>query len=311
MNNSNVLQAAREMAATVMNFARYPAVAVYMIQVYETFICFGDEHLHIHKARWTSVKAAYFICRYVPLFCFPILLWKWLVNHPQSVCDNASAISIMMVIFYLPPPVVMILRTYAFTRRNRYILALLLTCYAAYVAILFWLATTKYKLITEFHKLLGKAGCFTGNKSPPSGRSFNRVDAYPSLIIVICSLLFDLLMTSIMLGHFIRYRDKVGSFGKAFVRQGLVVFIIVSTLHLVLMVVYLSPNHKYHSLGQAALIIPNVMACRLILMLKRQANPTVSEGNRLHSELVQDAIRELESMEDDGDADHQPIESWH
>jgi len=297
------------------NTARYATVASYTIQVYETILCFQDEYLYIHKARWTSVKVAYFFCRYIPLFYFPVVLWAWVLDHPLSVCRKvALPLNIVLNVLALCPPAVIFIRTYAFTGRNRLVFALLFTCYAGLVALYFAVSTTKFTHLEDgMHRMFGESGCFVGNNEV----SPNILDKSPQAVLTIASLIFDLLMTAIVIVHCFRFRTTFGPLGKAFIVQGLAVFIIISAVHLAVSIIYLSPARadKWYGLGVTTLILPNILACRLILALRRQVNPTATDDRRKASEGVRSAIRNLEiggsSVVDDEDSEgDKPIEHW-
>ena len=60
---------------------------------------------------------------------------------------------------------VMFMRTYAFTERYRLVLAVLLTCYAALMAVEIYCFAVKVIVPEEIFELLGKTGCFYDSSS--------------------------------------------------------------------------------------------------------------------------------------------------
>lgn len=53
------------------------------------------------------------------------------------------------------------MRTYAFTERNRLVLAILLTCYAALFAVEIYCFAVEVVVPVEIFQFLGKTGCFS------------------------------------------------------------------------------------------------------------------------------------------------------
>lgn len=50
-----------------------------------------DEYvvLQVHRAkRWSSIKAAYLLCRYYPLIVCPVIMWAYLGNYTATSCER-------------------------------------------------------------------------------------------------------------------------------------------------------------------------------------------------------------------------------
>jgi len=248
-----------------MQFARYATVATYAFQVYEWLICFSDEYLYVHKARWTSVKIAYLTCRYYPLIIMAMFLWAWIGNHPASVCrEVVKPLYILLPFCITFAQVVFIIRTYAFTGRNKFILAFLVASWMPILGTLLWILITEYRFIPEL-ELFGDGPCFADNKTNPKF-STNAASALATFI-------FESLMTAIVVVHCIRFRTMRIPFAKLFVEQGLTTYVIMASLHLFMALVLFTPYEGLVILhGPASAII----ACRLILMFRRRTDPTLT-----------------------------------
>jgi len=121
-------------------------------------------------------------------------------------------------------------------------------------------------------------------------------------------------MTAIVFIHCIRHRTTWGPLGQAFLRQGLVAYVMVSSLDLIGAVVLLMPDKQKN--GIAVLRTPTncVIACRLILMFRRRADPTATTQLQNESKNAQDQIDQLAAeqyLADDSSSDRKgPIEGW-
>jgi len=291
-------------AAVSVQFARQIAVAAYALQVYEWLICFSDEYLYVHKARWTSLKLAYLLCRYFPLFFFPAYIWLYVGNHPLSVCAKVLCpLHIFHAFFPLFAQPVIMIRTYAFTGRNKFILAFLVACWIAIVGCILWIESKAKKPLVELHLLFGDTACF------PSGGDKMRI---PLALYHLGVFFFDFLMTAIVFIHCIRFRTLWGPLGKAFVVQGLIAFVAMSALNLAIAVMFFNPVRTWQGLSICGGIASDIIACRLILTLRRRGDPAATTQVRNDSQLIQDALGRLSAAENIAvDADrNQPIEGW-
>jgi len=294
-----------------IQLARYICVAAYTIQVYEWLICFSDEYLYVHKARWSSVKFAYLFCRYYPLIFFAVIVWAWVGNHPISLCTKVvPAILAILPLFNLSAQPVFIIRTYAFTGRNKFLLAFLLTCWLVQLGCRLWIQNTKWTFIRELQMMFGVTGCFI---TEDLGGQYNPQTSKPDASMTLTLFLFDSLMTVIVFVHCIRFRTLWGPLGKSFVVQTVMAYVMLSTLNLALLIVLFEPEYKYDSIGIFPGPTADLIACRLILMLRRRADLNATTQIQRQSQLDQDAIDRLEAMEDVDDEKldpNQPIEHW-
>jgi len=281
-----------------IQFARYVVLAAYTVHVYEWLICFVDEYLYIHKARWTSVKVAYLICRYFPLFVFPVHLWAWMGDHTVSVCAKVvKPLFPMLALFPSFAQAVFVIRTYAFTGRRKVILAFLAACWTALLITILWIYITKFTLIDDWLNLVGPSGCFAADESASTHVAFSHPTLQANAVYLICSFIFELLMTAMVFIHCIRYRSMRGRLGKSFVVHGLMAFVVLSALNLATAIAFLSPEPRDDTMNIMNVLGSDLIACRLILMLRRQVNPTATTEDRKRSRLVRDAFGRLEVME--------------
>jgi len=282
--------------------ARYSTIAVHVIQVYDWLLCLSDEYLASHKARWTSVKVAYLFCRYYPLFIVPINIWGWVGNHPLSVCIKVWRQPIILLsVCPMLAQGVFLIRTYAFAGRNKFILAFLFACWTALLVTVLRIPFANYIFFDEWHILFGDGGCFWTHEA------FNA-----HALFYLFTFLFDSLMTAIVLVQCIRFRGMRGQVGKVFVQQGLIAYLVLSAMNLTTAIGFFGPDRRFDSLAVVQTVTSNVIACRLILMLKRQADPT---QQRAYSEsirypVIQEEVTQSTLIDDASSHHNQPIEHW-
>jgi len=300
-------------------FCSYVTVAAYAIQVYDWLICFNDERLYVHKARWTTVKISFLICRYLPLFLWPFYIWGWALPHHVSVCAKVvQPLYVLLVFPTMAAQVVLIIRTYAFAGHNKLIFILLAAIWIAMFGAQLWKQITRWSVVHEWQDLIGDFPCFAWDRRTTA----SGVGVYSRHIHAMFKLytfLFDTLMMAIVFIRCVRFRTIWGPLAKVFVAQGLIAYVMMSALHLATTVILFNPHSRlYDGICFLPPVLGCVIACRLILMLRRRTDPNTTTEARNQSKALQDAIVQLElaglknanSDSDDTESDPQPIEHW-
>ncbi|KAJ8515366.1 hypothetical protein ONZ45_g7200 [Pleurotus djamor] len=286
-------------ASYALTIGQYSTVAVYAVQVYEWLLNLSEEVELIHQAHWSSMKIAYMICRYVPLLTCPVYLWAWLRDHPPELCAKVvHPLYGFLTCYQLSAQGVMLIRTYAFTGRKLSVLLMLLACYLAVMGTEIWLFSSRFVFPEELYVAFGTSGCFANDAGAQSGSLFDphRV-AIQSGCVLLGIFLLDVIMTATIIVHCIRIRSTQGALGKAFLAQGLVAFLVMSAVNLPSAVLYLRGDRLYNGLGLPYLFLSDVMACRLILLLRRKVTPTESDLLDEQSRIVREALAVDESAE--------------
>ncbi|KAG6909796.1 hypothetical protein DXG01_015289 [Tephrocybe rancida] len=286
-------------AVLIIQEARYAIVAVYSLQVYEWFVTLDKEIdlvsanetrqryelvltaiNQIHKARWTSVKVTYLLCRYYTLFLWPIVMaaycraWSWnFCNRwgppvhvlfmpcqlfPQGkpgeerheTCTNPARSSFKR-------SAVMLMRAYAFSGRDKRILALLLTCYAGLCAVDIWSFCTHISTLPEILFLaLGGTGCY-----PYYGVGYMGFRIGYSML---AATLMDLISLIIVLMHCSRNANREVSLARYFVNQGLVSFGLVIAVNIIAATFFFNQKSPHNGLGLPfIMVVSNLIACRV------------------------------------------------
>ncbi|KAJ7272645.1 hypothetical protein B0H12DRAFT_1091427 [Mycena haematopus] len=258
----------------------------------------------IYPSRWNSIKVAYLLCRYYQLLVWPLVVYAYGKDHTAQTCSKLTQIVTSLLLpMQLFAPGVMLMRAYAFAGRKIEILVLLLVFYAALVGTDIWFfCFSGYPLSNIAFEFLGGTGCF-----PDYSRSN---DSERLVIAMSASLVMDLISLSIIILYCVRIHSTRGSLGRLFISQGLSSFAVVLLVHGIALGLYFSPQTYYNGIGLPyILVISNLMACRLILDLRRKALPTETEILRQHSFLVDQAFEgsDLWVIEEDS-ARHPHIE---
>ncbi|KAK7464657.1 hypothetical protein VKT23_003901 [Stygiomarasmius scandens] len=307
------LESVLAVGGSIIASARYSSLAVYVLCVYDWVLSIAEEYELIWKAPFTTMKTAYLVCRYYPLLLFPVYLWLWLNNHTEEFCERVvHPIYGTIAIFPLSAQAVILMRAYAFTGRERRMLYILCLCYLVLAGAEIWLFGKWFILEVGAFQLFGKSGCYA-NDGGAVELDFNFGSATASCVVFVLQIprvsikltdgsflqftafLMDVLMMAIVFMHCLRNRSFEGALGKFFVLQGFAAFIVMSALNLSASITYAQRARQYDGVVMPfMLMIPDVLACRLILSLRRRVSPTETFFLKEQSRLVRGALGALE-----------------
>ncbi|KAJ7065263.1 hypothetical protein C8F01DRAFT_737094 [Mycena amicta] len=264
-----------------INISRAAVIAVYPIIIYEWLDGLPAEVDLIYPSSWTSIKIAYFLCRYYQLVIWPLVLFAYLPNHQAHICHSLTHITTTVLLpLQLFGPAVMLMRAYAFAGRRQSVLALLLLLYMGLVCVNVWFFCINVPSLPDIvFVVLRGTGCFPDYSTRQSGIRLTTALGASSLM--------DFLSLAVIAIYCLRTHSTRGSLGRAFIRQGLGAFVFMLVIHALALGTYFSPQTHQNGVGLPyALTLSNIVACRLILDLRRKALPTETEILRRHSRLV-------------------------
>ncbi|KAF9038630.1 hypothetical protein BJ165DRAFT_1531690 [Panaeolus papilionaceus] len=225
--------------------ARYAIAAMYALQLYEWISGASQEYRlvrenqvqkfaswvlthvsKIHRARWTSIKILYLLCRYYPLVLWPIVMWAYIGNHDADTCYKvAHPVHALLAPCQFFSQAVMMMRAYAFSGRSKKILALLGFCYLCLLATDIWVFCTQVEEPPPiFYLIQGGSGCF-----PNYGEGFMALRIGYSMLAAI---LMDLVSLVVVVIKCQRSRRRDVSLASYFVNQGLSAFIFVALVNI-------------------------------------------------------------------------------
>ncbi|KAH6915795.1 hypothetical protein BKA70DRAFT_1556378 [Coprinopsis sp. MPI-PUGE-AT-0042] len=289
-------------AATSIREARYAMAAMYGLQLHELILSMGKEIRLIHRSRWTSVKLAYLLCRYYVLLLWPVILWSYLPAHSFELCQRSTkAINIVLAPCQVFPQAVMAMRAFAFSGRDKRALTVLGLSFTALVITEIWAWCLRVDLLPEvFYVVLrgtDLTGCFPNWGGPVMGVRIG--------ISMLGAVLMDMISLVVVLFFCKKKSDTRGSsLGRYFVNQGLWAFVSVTVVNAVAAIMFFRPPSFSIGIGlPLALVVPNIVACRVILQLRRRVVPSDTEIERLHSYIVHRAFsseaQDLWTMDDE------------
>ncbi|KAI0304466.1 hypothetical protein B0F90DRAFT_1258583 [Multifurca ochricompacta] len=291
-------------ALNALRVGRYSIVAAYTVLFYDWIISLDKEVALIYPAPWNAVKGAYLFCRYYPLAIAPFHFWGFLADHDQGVCQSHyHALYACIMPAMLSAQFILMLRSYAFTGRKKIILAILSASFFGLSGYVVWVLGKQ---------LNQRSGCFA-TSNQPTHDSVLEVGAYHLGIISVLTALFDCMNVFIVVQHCIQERSTLGPLGQSFLKQGVLVYVIMTILNTLTIGTYFTSHLLHQGLGSwfayilpSALVmlsasLPRVFAdltdhdlalqsCRLVLMLRRKASPTETELCIQYSHMVDEAL---------------------
>ncbi|KAH8984453.1 hypothetical protein EDB92DRAFT_1488351 [Lactarius akahatsu] len=293
----------------ILNFGRYSLVAAYVVCFYDWIILLDQEVAFIYPAPWNVVKAAYLFCRYYPLVVAPFQFWGLVGDHEQRVCEAYYRVLFASTVpTILSAQFIMMLRTHAFSGRNKVVLAVLSIIILGLFSVIIWVVC-KHLILSPLFIVVKRTSCFPISDQPNfvlvqgagavQGASLVQTLAqtpfayyYHLGMISILIAFFDGLNMFILFRHCIRERGTFGPIGQNFLRQGVPVYVITTLLNMMTIGTTYSSRllHEAKVVPWFAYILPSALSCRLVLMLRRKASPTETELRIEYSHMVNEAL---------------------
>ncbi|KAH8992539.1 hypothetical protein EDB86DRAFT_1479264 [Lactarius hatsudake] len=286
---------------------RYSMIAAYVVCFYDWVISLDQEVALIYPAPWNAVKAAYIFCRYYPMAIAPFHLWGLVGNHEESVCESYYHVLYACAMpTLLSAQFILMLRTYAFSGRKTRILVVLSIAYLGLTGVIIWVLCKELTLAPLFF-LIKRNACFAISDEPNiavliastlRGKILPAPIAYHVGMISVFSAVFDCLNILIVLWHWVRGRNTFGPLGKSFLKQGMLVYVIMIALNTLAICSFLSSYLVRNGLAASAVfayVLPSALACRCfvflrVLMLRRKASPTETTLRLEYSHMIDDAL---------------------
>ncbi|KAH9053978.1 hypothetical protein EDB83DRAFT_2521574 [Lactarius deliciosus] len=149
-----------------LNIGRYSLVSAYVVCFYDWIISLDQEVAFIYPAPWNVVKAAYLFCRYYPLAVAPFHFWGLFADHEQRVCESYYRVLFACTVpTILSAQFIMMLRTYAFSGRNKIVLAVLSITILGLFGAIIWVIG-EHLTLSLFFIVVKRTGCFPISDQP-------------------------------------------------------------------------------------------------------------------------------------------------
>ncbi|KAF9563574.1 hypothetical protein CPC08DRAFT_705888 [Agrocybe pediades] len=266
--------------------ARYAMAAMLCLQLYEWLSGIEEEIRLIHRAAWTSIKSLYLLCRYYPLLLWGVVMWAYVGDHTFEACSRVvHPIHALLGPCQFFSQAVMLMRAFAFCGRDKRVLVLLGSCYTCLLVLDIWVFCTKVDVLPkELYVVINGVGCF-----PNYGAGFMALRIGYSMLAAI---LMDLLSLVVIVVHCVRSKwDRDVSLARYFVHQGFIAFAFITLVNIATAISFFKPPRYHTGLGlPLILVVSNVVACRIILQLRKQVTPSDAEISRRNSSIVRRAM---------------------
>ncbi|KAJ7724265.1 hypothetical protein B0H16DRAFT_1786271 [Mycena metata] len=221
--------------------------AMYAVVVWDWLISLPREWRFVWKTHWTPVKMAYLFCRQVALVSrstrthsrraphsywviavVPYLLYSFVMDHSLEVCQKIYKILVALALWnQVGSESVLLIRTYAFSNRNVYILWFLICAISGVVAYQLYVDTTQMDLLPFVKPPFDRGPCFPMSK-PHSAHLLG---------FFIAPLLFDTIVTLMTIWKAFTIRRRNGGPNsrliQTFLREGVFYYILISIANLI------------------------------------------------------------------------------
>ncbi|KAN0135314.1 hypothetical protein V8E53_006879 [Lactarius tabidus] len=254
-------------------------------------VCFYDWITSfIYPAPWNAVKCAYLFCRYYPLATVPFHIWGFLGNHNHHVCKSyyhalyACAIpTLLFTLLSALSSVILMLRTYAFSGRKKWVLAVLSIVLLSFVIVTIWVMSKELSLTLMF-LTVNRTGCFAVSDLQPASNNGGAKAAQSTFNyrLGILATLFDGINMFIMVRRCIQERGTLGSLSQRFVKQGILVYAVMTVLNALTLGTFFSSGVLQDVKGLGPWLA--------VLMLRRAASPTETDPRTENSHIINEAF---------------------
>ncbi|KAH9171738.1 hypothetical protein EDB89DRAFT_2243293 [Lactarius sanguifluus] len=281
--------------------ARYTLTSAYVVCFYDWVISLEEEVVFVFFAPWNTVKAAYLFCRYYPLAVAPFHFWGFLGDHEQHVCESYfHALSACTIPPIFAAQFLLMLRTYAFSGRKKGILAILSITLSALVGYMIWVSW-KQIILSPLFLFVERTSCL-GITDLPTIKIAQVANGTPEISSVqlpfayhlgALTSLFDGLNMFVMIWHCYHERRTLGSLAQSILKQGVFIYFFMTILNMLTFGTFFSSRVLYQARAVGpffAYIVPSVLSCRLVLMLRRTASPTETQLRSRYSHIVDEAL---------------------
>ncbi|KAH9172041.1 hypothetical protein EDB89DRAFT_1012760 [Lactarius sanguifluus] len=252
---------------------RYSMIAAYVVCFYDWVISLDQEVALIYPASWNGVKAAYLFCRYYPMAIAPFHLWGLVGNHEKRVCESYYHVLYACAMpTLLSAQFILMLRTYAFSGRKTRVLVALSITYLGLAGVIIWVVSKELSLAPLF-LFTKRNACFAISDKPNvavvvastlQGNVVRAPIAYHVGMISVLATFFDCLNMLVVLWHWVRGRDSFGPLGKSFLKQGMLVYVVMTALNALSLLAVFSSNLVSHGLA-ASTLIAHIMPSALVI----------------------------------------------
>ncbi|KAH6918759.1 hypothetical protein BKA70DRAFT_1136985 [Coprinopsis sp. MPI-PUGE-AT-0042] len=257
------------------------ASAMLAVAVWDWMTCLQAEWYCIWKKEWSLTKGLYLWTRYYGIVCFSLNLWVWNSNSSQEECKSLYYIPAATCMWAtLGSEAILAVRTCAFLGKKRWLCILLGGLLAGETAFFLYVAIDGVGQIPilPFSDADGviRGPCFTSDK--PGQHVVSGFWLAPVAFDLICTFLTAAKALTL-------HRDVSRSpIVRIFIREGVFYFLAVAGVNVLNAAFMFQKNRNIQTINCfLALVLSQVLCCRLVLNLKGARNGLVYNSGGAHS----------------------------
>ncbi|KAF9035271.1 hypothetical protein BJ165DRAFT_1409636 [Panaeolus papilionaceus] len=260
--------------AWMVQFNRYASVVT--ILFYDYLIQFSEEYKFVYRSRWTSIKVAYLFCRYFPLISWSIITFSYVLDHDVSNCRGLVIFQhLAYVILHFCPQFVLMIRAWAFSGQTKGVFVLLSLSLVAYLGIELWAYCSDMRVNRLVFQVFERTGCF--RRYDFSKRKFGT-----------SSIFLDITAGAVMTFYWWKTAPSPEGnvwqhlltlkFNLTVATKGVVFFGFMLLSNISSTLLLMNSFKGFDGIPfMTTLLIPNMLACRFILQLRKTAAPNQIE----------------------------------
>ncbi|KAH9896110.1 hypothetical protein C8Q73DRAFT_745207 [Cubamyces lactineus] len=242
--------------------------AMMAVAVWDWLVCLKVEYDVIWKARWRPIKMLYLWIRYYGLIAYGLNLWLFNANFTAEQCKSLHYIIAATCMWVtLGSEAILAMRTYAFLGCKRWTAVMLSVMLLGECAFLLYVA------IAGVHQTILPVvtrGPCTASDAPGK----HVVSGY-----WLAPVAFDLFCTFLTLWKVFTLQTWGSRLVKLFVSEGLFYFFLVAGVNVLNAIFMFQSNANIQNINCfLALVLTQVLCCRLVLNLRAQAQTSLHSG---------------------------------
>ncbi|KAK2459830.1 hypothetical protein APHAL10511_008151 [Amanita phalloides] len=265
------------------------AVGLYALSLYEFLLLLNDECRLIYKSQWNVIKAIYMTSRFMTLVSWPIIIFILVTDVDGNKCSAwYCAQSMIYVIMQNLPYCFLLMRTWVFSGRKRLLAWLLSIGFLTYFAASIWSNVAFIRLGTPRYR----QHCSTHLAAARREVGF----------VVYGAIGLDIIAAAVVIYYYVRDPHIRGDLGNLCFIQAITYLFIMLIINVFTTYTNVFQPKKRSATHTMALMVPNLLACRFILGLRREVNPTTTQLSDRLSVVVNEGIENIVWKEADVEA---------
>ncbi|KAF8734662.1 hypothetical protein AX14_003173 [Amanita brunnescens Koide BX004] len=294
------MSGAQDGGSAIENASR-TAVGLYALSIYEFLLVLDDERrlvreIHtcatrrpsrgslsfpckVYNGPWNSIKILYLFCRFLPIVSWPIvILVVTSLDKDCSIWINSQ--SAICLLLQFSPQCLLLLCTWAFSGKKKLLAWLFSLMVSTYFSAMIWAIATYTTVYGRRNMHAYHDDCFASLSTPTR--------------LVTCIILgavgMDISATAVVVYSYIRNQHIRGDLCRLFFSQAVMYVILMVVINACTASSYILESMTASVGYYMTLTVPNLLACRFILDLRRATNPTRTQISDRLSVVVRDGL---------------------